>query len=310
MINYEKYIDSKDVRDYIKRKDIKLNLIDLVTLIYLNNSITTIEKRKDLLVLIDEYKDNNEYKELIDWMKSYIETSDLTLEEFYDNSDSIYEYYIYELGTHDKTYISEDKFKTVDECLKDYKKYCDSYYRLTIFKYSLVTNKNVAHIIFDKDNKLIDVVSYNHKPFIFYKDSKLKEYIPFNQGDIVINCNENTEIKKPYLIIQDKKDIEDDCLFPNVAYVNDDGEMAISDLNITSIEYYRGDKNTNEYKLLLLYSDFLRGVISIECFIEHLGIHYERSKLDKLNNKFSPLYPFKEEIENKENAVWIREEKS
>lgn len=202
-----KYLNSKDVKDYLKKIRYKFNPLESAFIIKHNDYLSLKDKHLAYKELIKKTKDieipkrrlcahfNSLHKFLLD----YIELENKLLKEFNKKDKAAYKitYHLYDEELLEYEHIEDDViYDSVSKCLKQAKnnKYFNDYYRITISKMYLNNDSKLFSITYSKDDKPLKINEWNilrskKEKDIYYLFDGLwfNIPVPFKKGDIVKN---------------------------------------------------------------------------------------------------------------------------
>lgn len=300
-----KFINSKDIREYLKEQNYQFNSLETAWLIYQCESLSFEDKKKYFLELIDSMpdcempirNDNCISGRLHQVLKDYINKFEEVAREFEEEtSDAVYSYqYLYK---GDSSYCEEydTPYKTYSDCLAAFNKEMEDYTsdeKANILYYNM---KRIAFgaterctIKYFLDGRIMNIEDYYKKDDPEDEWTKLDPFFglwfnfptPFKKGDIVwvpklkefIKYNMDGPVVLEHLscwddvnqYIREHGDIND--MYYSGLFVNPNGTVYHeTSQNYMDLEYYREEFTKNE-KVLIPISRYMQGKITMEVLI-------------------------------------------
>ena len=291
-MNVLRFINSKDIREYLKTINYEFNSLEAAWLIYQCKNITIKEKHtawRELIKImpdceIHERMNTEPQKSLHMYLRKYIHYEENILEEFFTSTEN----WIYTVEWLEQdTWFTSDKFyKTFEkaqyEFFEEFKDWEEKYvYKITKHK---IESKQYITVHFDKNN-----VPYDYAIREYPKELTEALYgvfdglwfdfpTPFKKGDIL--CQYDLDGKEtsgfcrgPFVMkgitpdnVRESTRKNGDASDMNAwGYFQDpDGTIYYEVMhNYMDLEYYRGEL-TGKRRILKALSNFIKGKIDIE----------------------------------------------
>lgn len=292
IIPLEKLIPSKDIRTQCENENHIFSLREQAALVYSNHFLPHAERLDLLKKLLETI--NTEYpqeEELALQIQQRIDTQIKMKKTFYSNDrNSVYRIIYQDIDrkkvVHDD-YLFSDINKALDYATKEIKDYALN--REVTIEKRFLNQESHIQIVYDRNNTLMDVNSYNMDPYRWHDNRFEESFIdlpyPFRNGDFVhyagINdigifsgCKneeeyiEKREWNKTLQKNNQRKDISDvSCRveFPQVS-LSDPNRIVFSHshLGLLNLEYAPSAENSPFYKLLKAGQELMRGEGSLE----------------------------------------------
>lgn len=206
-----KYVNSRDIREYLQSLDYQFNTIEAAWLIYQSGTYTLEEKIDAWYWIIKNMSDcevierpNCKYrKSLHETLIDYIQLMKKYTLEFHNNENCVYTYRYYYAGSHN-CYIDSYNYvyKSLDECFDSLYYECgeeqnSEYVDLRIVRHSILCDKRNIEAKYNKDKKILcvsaDIRTDDEKDLTskFFDGMWFSFPTPFRRGDILIKYNEN-----------------------------------------------------------------------------------------------------------------------
>lgn len=287
-----KFINSKDIREYLKTINYDFNSLETAWLIYQHASSTIKDRHnawKELIKTMPDCKikermNTNSHASLHDYLRKYIDYEENILDEFFTSTEN----WIYTVEWFEQdTWFSSDKFyktfeKAQSELLEEFKDWEIKYdYRITKQK---IESKKYIRVCFDTNNQPYD---YDISEY----PEELTEVIygvfeglwfdfptPFKKGDILCQYDSDGEessgfCRGPFVakgITPDnvsewtRKDGDTSDMNAWGYFQDPDGTIYYEVMhNYMNLEYYRGEL-TEKRRILKALSNFIKGEIDVE----------------------------------------------
>lgn len=320
-----KFINSKDVREHLRKINYEFNALEAIWLIYNCDSVSFEEKKKAYFDILDNFPDmpyenmnnisiDSVHKAIIEYV-GYIDNK---YKEFIKKDD---EYY-FTARLHYKNRDTEPinlMFKTYDELIKYIKdnkeNYCyfgnkingikipEFFDEAFVEKISASTNKYIGSITLTDKLELkyltysagIETNSREYMiMFLFIPSMSFDFPIPFKKGDIVYDKSMTGQYSKPFILngfINDQlKGNKGERISMEVDgyFVNDEGTLYYDVLNDSyiNLEYYK-ESLADSYRVLTPLSNYLKGKLEIELCLNG----YHQILLEEISRK-SKLHSF------------------
>lgn len=303
-MNVFKYINSKDIRDYLRKKGYVFNPMEAAWLVFQCHSATLEEKHKAFLEIIDTMPDCGiiermncmQVGSLHEFLKRYISVQDKYLKRIEQQEDG----WVYRLGYEgnngDWNHIGSILFSSYAKCLAyaktEYAEFIDEIELFTIEKVKLNKEYVYIRVSLNKNFDAVDIeMSYKIKESdsdVLYQSFEGLWFnfpTPFVKGDIIWNPHRLCE--GPIVLLEagvDEKDVE----FLNRMHAHNDN----SDMNI--VGYFLNDRNDRLYrevtwnymdyeycplekyenhKTVICMSNYLKGKIAEDLLIDAYHYH-------------------------------------
>ena len=320
------FINSKDIRNYLREISYKFTPLEVSWLIYQCRSLSLAEKHKEWHYLIDNTKDmafdTSESKEdsLHSFLKRYMEMQKKYIDIFMNPDNSFYKYKVTVTQSDNYTYETENNscFSTYEKCLQAAKDECIDYSDSNYKNYSLCIMKkeldsiSTIHI----DDRLELYLNSNYEimhvePYITTvadKDTLTAfDYMwfsfptPFKTGDIIAGKYTSPGICRGPMVLnhsapewynkKDRKGRDISDMWMN-GYFQDSDTGCIyngtSNDNYMDFEYCLPDSLTGKQRILIALSNYLKGQIDISLMLNayHL-ILLEEAVKDRRPREFT-----------------------
>ena len=288
-LNVFEFINSKDIKEHLKKTDYKFNSLEAAWLIYQCNHLSIDEKHKSFKKLIETMPDsecpkrmNTEYQySLHRYLKDYIDKENILLNRFFKNAKNcIFEYGFW--GERGLWFKSDKCYYNFEECLKDAIKETREF---SVKKFEI--RKRKINTRYSAEVKFINEKVYSYA----IADEEDDEYellydvfdglyfefpTPFEKGDILCEYEFGDEsdgfFRGPFVIcrlpaeriLTDNLDTSD----MNVSgyFLDDSGSFYLETMyNYMNLEFYHGHLKGKK-KLLELLSMYTKNHLDISLF--------------------------------------------
>ena len=291
-----KYVNSKDVRDYLKIIGYEFSPVEAAWLIFNNHKLCLRDRHEAWNEIIASMPDmkirTNRKKEIVydslhKFLQDYISMEQKWLDEFFSHSEE--KYYSYVFRACDDSEKHGNVFDSYDICLKNLKEDISDYeYTDTDIVYISVIRVSVNEgaeyeLSLDTSMKIKSVYKTNQKSFesAFYncmRDMWFLFPVPFKKGDIVYEPGRAEkefcsgpfvleEIAPDYYAETGREPLDDSDMFASGVFQNEDGYIYHEVMfNYMDLEYYPEEKLTEKKTILKAVSNYMKGNISLGLF--------------------------------------------
>lgn len=307
-MNIFDFINSKDIREHLKKIDYPLDALEASWIVYHNGTRTLKEKMEAWNWIIDNMNDcevperiNCIYRpSLFAALRNYMALIDATIEDFYKTGEGIVYRCEYKLEIGDVPIAEDTVFSSANECWK----FMDRYL-ITNSKREPAEMMIIRKIIDDESSGLKAHFSMNRElldvyPSEYYKDeSDLTVYffdgfwfdfpVPFERGDLLVHYRGDKWGNQGPIVLDDitpwivarsdeqkeryyKEGFGDETDMTISGYFMDKGHHIYREVthNYMDYELYR-NVNGVEYHFLRALSNFVKGKLSMEMLLEAYG---------------------------------------
>ena len=301
---YAGYINSKDIRDYLRKIDYSFSAQEVAWLVSQCGRLTLMEKHNAWQELMDRgYLDgetplvltlNREPQNLRDFLCRYMELEKEWIDDFRNSEKSVYQYSI-RLPQSDNTYeFIEDKavFSSYDNCIEATKKEVADYddqekknLKVRITRRRIDSTDGPFHtmsVILDRDYAILEVDAdgapeedcYTHGTF---EDMWFDFPLPFKKGDIIYDTTRSEDglfcgamvfesSAHDRYVEHGRRGCDTSDMWVSGYFQCDDGAIfGETDYNYMNYEYYPPERLTGRKRVLPVISRYLKGEIGLCC---------------------------------------------
>lgn len=293
-----KFINSKDIRNYLREINYEFTPVETAWLIWQCENITLKEKHNAWNEIINTMPDCSfeVVESLHSFLKDLIGLENKTIEKFSMNeNDTVYNFYI-NCAADDNDYaycydFNHKEYSNYDDMLKDIKDIAENYKR-KIGNFNLCKedkNKSTLINLFMYPNfevKGVDSKELYDKIDSIFTDMHFLFPTPFKQGDIVCIPKSIAECERnPHIVSFEEKVVsrmQIDGSFPVYRQKTyGDGSIFLDFItNYMDLEYYHG-KFDGQKKIIKALSNYLKGKIDISLFVNSYHYYLTESYLNK-----------------------------
>ncbi len=316
-IMFTYFINSRDIRNYLREISYKFTPLEVSWLIYQCRSLSLNEKHKEWKYLIDNTKDmafdTSESKEdsLHSFLNRYMEAQMKYIEIFMNPDNSFYKYEVEYTEADDQTKKSTNNscFSTYDKCLEAVKDECKEYipdckdFTVHIIKneidsVSTLDHDNHLELYLNNKYKIIEIETYNIPDndittLTSFEFMWFSFPTPFKKGDIIAGKYTSPGICRGPMVLnhsapewynkKDRKGRDLSDMWMN-GYFQDSNTGSLynetSNDNYMDFEYCPPESLTGKQRILIALSNYLKGRIDISLMLNayHLILLEEAAK--------------------------------
>lgn len=283
-----RFINSKDIRNYLKKINYEFTPIEIAWLIWRCEHITLKEKQNAWQEMIDTMPDLpvdcsfQKINSLHTFLKDTIALENKMIDDFYkDEKDAVYYFYIdYDYGyshNHKKYLAYHDMIDDVKDIAENPKRKIRHFHLCKEY-----SNGNKAEYDFNMypnfEIKSILNAELHDKRDTIFMDLDISIPTPFKQGDIVYFPNSVTDCgRRPKVVTFEEKVVigESVPVYEQVSFSS--GEIKLNYiLEYMDLEYYTGDFDGKK-RIVKLLSNYLKG--KIDTALLATAYHYYLTEL-------------------------------